>query len=90
MLGGIIFQTGELSLVSRVRPRTEVRVWPAVILVFALFCLEYFIRYFKGRPIRSIGSSKTTATDTNRGEFTKKLGMMVLALAFITQVLFIR
>lgn len=60
----------------------------SVILIFALCCLEYTIRYCKRRPIRQpeYGSS----TDTDRGEFTKDLKIMVSALVFITTILFIR
>ncbi|KAJ3536791.1 hypothetical protein NMY22_g5878 [Coprinellus aureogranulatus] len=60
----------------------------SVILVFALCCLEYAIRYSKNRPIRKAEYGSTT--DSERGEFTKDLKVMVSALVFITLVLFIR
>ncbi|KAJ3513522.1 hypothetical protein NMY22_g15017 [Coprinellus aureogranulatus] len=62
----------------------------AVIIIFALCCLEYFIRYFRRRPIRNIGYYESSTTDTDRGEFTKPLKIMVSALAFITLILFVR
>ncbi|KAJ3526008.1 hypothetical protein NMY22_g10341 [Coprinellus aureogranulatus] len=62
----------------------------AVIIIFALCCLEYFVRYFRRRPIRNIGYYESSTTDTDRGEFTKPLKIMVSALAFITLILFIR
>lgn len=88
MLGGIIFQTCGCYSMFKQTPEADHLTYIAVILIFALCCLEYTIRYCKRRPIRQpeYGSS----TDTDRGEFTKDLKIMVSALVFITTILFIR
>ncbi|TEB27776.1 RTA1-like protein [Coprinellus micaceus] len=62
----------------------------SVIFLFALSCLEFFIRYFRHRPVRTIGSHEKASKDTDRGEFTKELRIMVWALTFITFILFVR
>jgi len=53
----------------------------AVIVVFSICFVEYFIRYTKRAPIRS---------GATRGEITRKLMMMLGAVAFVTLLLFIR
>ncbi|KAF9534640.1 RTA1-like protein [Crepidotus variabilis] len=56
-----------------------------VIIIFTLCATEFFIRYFKGAPIRAVqpGSRST-------GEFTSRLKIMTGAMSFVTVVLFIR
>jgi len=53
----------------------------AVIVVFSICFIEYFIRYAKHAPIRA---------ESTRGEITRKLMMMLGAVAFVTLLLFIR
>jgi hypothetical protein len=54
------------------------------ITVYSLCATEFFIRYFKKRPVR------LDTGDVMRGTFDRYLKYMSLALAFNTTCLFIR
>ncbi|KAJ3536787.1 hypothetical protein NMY22_g5879 [Coprinellus aureogranulatus] len=60
----------------------------AVIVIFSLCMVEYFVRYSLDRPVRDIKPG--TDWESERGEYTTKLKFMVFAIAFTTLVLFIR
>ncbi|KIM41149.1 hypothetical protein M413DRAFT_72715, partial [Hebeloma cylindrosporum] len=57
-----------------------------VIVIFALCATEYLVRYNKGSPV----SKRSADPESVRGEFTRKVKMMVYALTFTTTCLFIR
>lgn len=60
----------------------------AVIIIFALCVLEYFVRYSLDRPVRDV--KYEAGVESERGEYTTKLRVMVFAIVFTTLVLFIR
>lgn len=59
----------------------------AVITIFAFCAAEYLVRYSSDSPVRNV---KGSDAETTRGDFTKKLKIMVSAITFVTLVLFIR
>jgi len=61
-----------------------------VIVVYSILAVEYFIRYHFQAPITSRVPENKETEGQARGEFTKKLKLMLYALAFSTTLLFIR
>ncbi|KAJ2935027.1 hypothetical protein H1R20_g2080, partial [Candolleomyces eurysporus] len=64
----------------------------AVIVLFAICAVEFVVRYVKDWPLRAVETvdSQASLQISARGELTKKLKVMLCALAFSTIVLFIR
>jgi len=83
MLGGIVFQLGKELKKLFPSPNSCLTLLklPGVITVFSFCFIEYFVRYAKHAPIRD-GSI--------RGKTTRKMKVMIMAVAFVTLLLFIR
>ncbi|RXW22085.1 hypothetical protein EST38_g3773 [Candolleomyces aberdarensis] len=64
----------------------------AVIVLYAICAVEFVVRYVKDWPLRAVKTvdSQASLQISGRGELTKKLKVMLCALAFSTIVLFIR
>ena len=87
MLGGIVFQLG-LSIVPMIAfENVAYVIQPAVIVLYSVLAVEYYIRYHKRSPVRDRNKENRVQP---RGEYTGKLMLMTCTLAFSTTLLFIR
>ena len=87
MLGGIAFQLGSSIIPMIAFENVAYFIQPAVIVLYSVLAVEYYIRYHKRSPI---GDRNKENGVQPRGEYTGKLMLMTYTLAFSTTLLFIR
>ena len=89
MLGGIVFQLGELPSALQL-PSLSSQILLVVLVLFMLLAAEFFIRSATDRPIPSKLRNDSTATLYHTPMWTQRLIIMSAALGFMALVLLIR